>query len=216
MVPPDSDIEGIEDLEGKRVGVAGGPIDKSWLLLRGLAAERHDLDLEAATEPAYGAPPLLNQKALDGELDAVLNYWHFAARLEAQGFRRVLDVEEVALQLGLERDVPQLGWVLDEAWADEHEDLVLAFIAASREAKQILLTSDEEWERLREMTRAEDDAVFEILKRRWRDGVVEHWGEAERADAAKLYAILAELGGERLVGRAGELQPGTFWAPVSY
>jgi NitT/TauT family transport system substrate-binding protein len=216
MVPPESDIETIEDLQGKRIGVAGGPIDKSWLLLRGLAAERHGLDLEAVTRPAYGAPPLLNQKTLDGELDAVLNYWHFAARLEAQGFRRVLDIEEVALQLGLERDVPQLGWVFDEAWADQHQDLVLAFVAASREAKEILLTSDAEWERIRAMTRAEDDATFATLKRRWREGVVEHWGEAERADAERLYAILAELGGEQLVGGATELQPGTFWAPVSY
>ncbi|HUP21980.1 MAG TPA: IS110 family transposase, partial [Thermoanaerobaculia bacterium] len=42
----------------------------------------------------------------------------------------------------------------------------------------------------------EDDATFEALKRRWREGVIESWGEDERAAAAELYAILAELGGE--------------------
>ena len=57
---------------------------------------------------------------------------------------------------------------------------------------------DAEWQRIRPLTKAEDDATFEAIKRRYRQGIVEHWGEAERADAAKLYAILAELGDEKL------------------
>ncbi len=34
MVPKDSKIAQLADLEGKKLGVAGGAIDKSWLLLR--------------------------------------------------------------------------------------------------------------------------------------------------------------------------------------
>ena len=82
---PDSGIASLADLKGKKIGVAGGPLDKSWLMLQGLAAKRHGIDLAAEVEPVYGAPPLLNEKLQDGELDAVLNYWHFGARLEAQG-----------------------------------------------------------------------------------------------------------------------------------
>jgi NitT/TauT family transport system substrate-binding protein len=216
MVPPDAGIASVADLAGKRVGVAGGPLDKSWLLLQGLAAERYGMDLAADVEPVFGAPPLLNQTAQSGEIDAVLNYWHYAARLEAKGFKRVIDVEEVARELGIEHEVPQIGYVFFEDWANENVELVLAFVDASREAKQILLESDEEWERIRPLTKAEDDATFETLKRRWREGVPEAWGEAERADAAKLYAILAELGGERLVGDASELQGGTFWPKVTF
>jgi NitT/TauT family transport system substrate-binding protein len=216
MVPPDSGIESLSDLTDRRLGIAGGPIDKSWLLLQGLAAESYDMDLASAVEPVYGAPPLLNQKAESGELDAILNYWHYAARLEARGFSRLIDIGEAARALGIEHEVPQLGYVFFEDWANEHTELVLAFIDASREAKQILLSSDEEWERIRPLTQAEDDATFEALKRRWREGVPENWGEAERADAAKLYAILAGLGGERLVGNASELQSGTFWPKVTF
>ena len=36
MVRPDSGVYTLADLRGKRLGVAGGPLDKSWLLLRGL------------------------------------------------------------------------------------------------------------------------------------------------------------------------------------
>jgi NitT/TauT family transport system substrate-binding protein len=61
VVPPDSDIQSLADLAGKKVGVAGGPIDKSWLLLQGLAASRYGFDLAAESEPVFGAAPLLNE-----------------------------------------------------------------------------------------------------------------------------------------------------------
>ena len=215
MVPPDSDIRSLADLKTKKVGVAGGPLDKSWLLLQGLAAKRHGMDLAADSEPVYGAPPLLNEKVQTGELDAVLNYWHFAARLDARGYRELVTVEEAISELGVGSVPPQLGYVFFESFAAENPQLVAAFADASRAAKE-LLQGDAEWERIRPLTKAEDDATFEALKRRFRDGIIERWGEPERADAAEVYAILAELGGEQLVGGATELAPGTFWPGVTY
>ena len=215
MVPPGSDIASLEDLKGKKLGVAGGPIDKSWLLIQGLAASRYGMDLAAEVEPVYGAPPLLNEKVKDGELDAVLNYWHFAARLEGEGFRQLVGVEEAIAALGVESVPPQLGYVFFQSFADANPELIAAFADASRAAKE-LLEDDAEWERIRPLTKAEDDATFEALKRRYREGIPEQWGEAEQADAAKLYGIVAELGGEKVVGSATELAPGTFWPNVSY
>lgn len=214
MVPPDSGIESLADLEGKTIGVAGGPLDKSWLLLQALAKERDGIDLAAAAEPAFGAPPLLNQKVQDGELDAVLNYWHFVARLEAKGFEELIGVDEVAAELGIEGEVPQLGYVFHESFADENQALVLAFVEASREAKA-LLQGDEEWERIRPMTKAEDDATFEALKRRFREGIPASFGDDEKASAGELYAILVEVGGEELVGPSKTLDPGTFWSRLT-
>ena len=53
-------------------------------------------------------------------------------------------------------------------------------------------------------------------QRRFVDGIVPHWGAAERQQAAELYLILARLGGEALVGRAPELAADTFWPGLSY
>jgi NitT/TauT family transport system substrate-binding protein len=215
MVPADGGIDSLADLEGKRLGIAGGPLDKSWLLIQAVAREQ-GVDLAEVTELVYGAPPLLAEKFKSGELDAVINYWHYAARLEAGGDKRLLDVTEAQEGLGVPADTPQLGYVFREEWADEHPDLVQAFARASRAAKVIMDESDEEWERLRALTRAEDDATLDALKRRYREGIVRSWGDREREAAGQLYAVLAELGGEDLVGSSPVLVDGTFWSGVSY
>lgn len=215
MVKAGSGIEGLEGLKGKKIGIAGGPLDKSWLMLQAYA-KKQGVDLAADAEPVYGAPPLLTEKFNSGELDAVLNYWHFTARLEAQGAKRLIEIADVQESLGIPASVPQLGYIFKEDWAAAHGDLVQAFARASRAAKAIMKTSDEEWQRLKELTRAEDDAVLDAFMRRYREGIVESWGEAERAKAADLYLVLAELGGEKLVGRGRTLAPGTFWDQVSF
>ena len=56
MVPPNSPIKTLGDLKGKRLGVAGGPLDKSWLLLVAYALRTANLDLRTETKPEYGAP----------------------------------------------------------------------------------------------------------------------------------------------------------------
>ncbi len=113
MVPGGSPIQSLGDLRGKSLGVAGGPLDKSWLLLRAFA-ERGGLDLKTEARVAFGAPPLLYQKALAGELDASLTFWNFAVPLEARGFRRLIGVEEVEKQLGAKGPLAIVGYVFND------------------------------------------------------------------------------------------------------
>jgi len=83
MVAADAPTRSLGDLKGKKLGVAGGPLDKSWLLLRA-SALRSGIDLKSEASIVYGAPPLLAQKALQGEIDATLTFWNFSAALEFQ------------------------------------------------------------------------------------------------------------------------------------
>jgi NitT/TauT family transport system substrate-binding protein len=216
VVPANSPASGLRDLKGKRLGIAGGPLDKNWLLLQAFAKQELGFDAAKEMEVVFAAPPLLNEQLLAGRLDAVLNFWHFTARLEAAGLRRLIEVTDVTRSLGIETRVPLIGYVFDERWAEENREALLGFFRASREAKRILKTSDEEWELLKPLMKVEDEATFRTLRERYRAGIPETWGGDEHAAAARLFDVLAHQGGEKLVGRAATLQDGTFWPHVEY
>ena len=91
--------------------------------------------------------------------------------------------------------------------------MLARFLAASREAKQILATSDAEWDRIRPLTLAPDDASFAAYRKRYREGIPTRPIAEEEADARTLYNVLAELGGPELVGPGKELDPGTYYKP---
>ncbi|MFC7475859.1 ABC transporter substrate-binding protein [Dankookia sp. GCM10030260] len=210
MVPPNSPVTSLAELRGRRIGVSGGPLDKAWLLLVA-AARRQRIDLATEARPVYGAPPLLAEQLRRGELDAALLFWNFAAALEAEGHRELLPMEAVETALGASAPVAMIGHVFDERWAQANRPAIDGFLRASAAAKAILATEDAPWEAVRPMMRAESEVMFTRLRDRFRAGIPRRPVAAEEADAARLYAVVAELGGARLVGRATTLSPGSFW-----
>ena len=211
MARPDAGVDSLADLKGKRLGVAGGPVDKSWLLLRAYTRRELGIDLLELVEPNFAAPPLLNELMLRGELPAVLNFWHYGARLKAAGMQALVDVEEVLPALGIDRPIPLLGWVFHEEWAASNRDGLMGFLRASYEAKRILMHSDAEWERIRPLLKVSDDVTLHALRYAYRAGIPNRFGAAEIEAAGQVFAILAEEGGEELVGAEPSLSPGTFW-----
>ena len=214
MVPSDSDIRTIADLKGKKIGVAGGPLDKSWLLLRARAEKLGAGDLARTATPVYGAPPLLNEQLIQGRVDAVLNFWHFAARLEGDGWRRLIGVDELMSELGISAPPPLIGFVFSKSQIKP--DVIGGFAEATRAASRILQTSGEEWQRLRPLMKVESDAQFQALVKHYRAGMLTQWGDRERAAAADLFRLLADRGGEKLVGKNVKFEPGVFWSGLVF
>jgi NitT/TauT family transport system substrate-binding protein len=210
MVPQQSPIKSLADLKGKTISVAGGPLDKSWLLLQALT-RKSNLDLESQATIIYGAPPLLFQKALQGESDATLNFWNFCANLEAHGFRRLIGMDTVEKELGATAPVAMVGYVFHDSFAAKHRDALRRFFAVTRQAMQILATSPADWQKLAPRIGVHDAATLEIYRKRYVEGMPQRPISADEADAAKLYAVLAKLGGAKLVGNGSKLDPGTFY-----
>ncbi|WP_415887565.1 ABC transporter substrate-binding protein [Neptuniibacter sp. QD29_5] len=212
---PDSSITYLHELEGLRVGVAGGSVDKSWLLLQAFARKEHKLKLQDYVQPVYVAPPLLNKLMDQGRLPLSLNFWHYSARLKAKGFKPVLKVKDIVKGLGIQTQVPLVGWVFEDKWKTQNGELLDNFLKASLEARQILLNSDEEWQRIRPLTHAENDEVFNALKNGYRGGVLQRFTERELDSLDRLYAIMAAEGGDALTGGADLLDRDLFYIPVS-
>lgn len=213
MVPAASSIQTLADLRGHKLAVAGGPIDKSWLLLLAWL-KQSGIDLKSEATIAYGAPPLLAAKTLSGEMDATLNYWNFCAGLEAKGFRRVAGIEDLLTKLGAKGRTAMIGYVFDEKWANANQDKMVRFVAMTRAAKEILSTSDAEWEKIASLTGAPDAATLRVYRDRYREGIPRRPVADEEADARILYRVLAEIGGRELVGPAPELDSGTFYRAI--
>jgi NitT/TauT family transport system substrate-binding protein len=209
VVKGDSAIKSLADLKGKKIGVAGGPTDKSWVIFQALARKDLDLDLATQAEPVFAAPPLLNENLASGEIDAVITFWHFAAKLRANGGRDIATVADAAKSLGLDTETPLLGYVFSEKWSKDNGDAAMKLVAASADAKALLATNDKEWDRLRPMMNVKTDAEFEALKAGFRAGIPK--SDAVNAEAAAaLFALLGKIGSAELVGDKPGLAAGTF------
>src|SRR3984893_17295571 len=210
MVPAASPIEDLAGLKGKKIAVAGGPLDKSWLLLQALA-RGSDLDLASQANIIYGAPTLLYQKAVNGEADATLNYWNFCVALELRGVRRLIGMNEVERRLGAKGPVAMVGYIFDEGFARTHAHALSRFFKIAAEAKDILAHSGADWEKIGPRIGIAGDAELALYRQTYIDGIPRRPVAEEAADARALYRILVKIGGPDLAGNATELDEGTFY-----
>jgi len=209
LVKGSSPIKTLAELRAKKIGVAGGPTDKSWILFQALAKKELGFNLAAEATPVFAAPPLLNEQLLSGQIDGLITFWQFAAKLRGLGARDLATVADAAQSLGLDAETPLLGYVYSEKWAKAHDDIVQQLYAASADAKAMLASNDAEWDRLRPMMKPSNDAEFAHLKAGFRAGIPQSIKVNVEA-AAKVFAVLAQVGGAALVGDKPELAAGTF------
>lgn len=201
-------VADICDLRRRAIGVVGGERDKSWLVLQALVRQDCGFDLAAETTTLVGAAPLMSRQLLDGAVDAVSTYWTYAAKLEAAGMDRLIGVDEELARLGISPAPPLIGFVWDAATVEP--EAVAAFLRSAAAARDILVASDAEWQRLRPAMGAANDAEFRLLRDYFRAGVVRDWTAADTAAAARLHALLIEHGGKAFAAEAGVFDPALF------
>jgi NitT/TauT family transport system substrate-binding protein len=211
MVAQDSTIKAIADLKGKRLGIAGGELDKNWLLLQALAKQQN-LMLDSVVEKVYAAPPLINEQLKQGRIDSALNYWHYGANLEAEGYRQIIDGKTILEGLGIQENVPTLGYIFKEEWATANRATLKAFLDAGYKAKTLICNSDKAWQTVIPLTHANNEKSQTLLRKRYCEGEIKHWGKAEQQAAERLYELLHQLSHNKLTGTAKHIKAGTFWS----
>ncbi len=215
MVPEGSPIAKLADLEGKKLGVAVGAIDKSWLLLRAYSRKTMGKDVSEVAEPVFGAAPLLTEEIRNGRIDAVLNFWTYAARLSGSGFRQLVTMDEILNTLGIDPAPPLVGFIWREETEVRKGAAIATFLDVVVKANEILATSDAAWERIRGLVKPKSDAEFAAIKAFYRKGIPQPWGAAETRSAEKLTQVLTEVGAARLLGGNTKFDPKLFHAAGS-
>ncbi|WP_415881375.1 ABC transporter substrate-binding protein [Neptuniibacter sp. QD34_54] len=192
MKPASSQLSDLSELKGKRIGVAGGPLNKGWILLRA-AARKHGLNLEADAQVQFGSPPLLSQSLKSGRLDLLVTFWHYGARLETEGYKTVISLQDMMAELGMTSQLPMLGYLVKQDQVDSNPELINSFVDAVMAAKNQLLNEDDHWLGLRKLMRAENDQVFNALITGYRNGIPSPITADQIDDAKVFYKLITQF-----------------------
>lgn len=207
----DSKIHNLMDLKGKNLGIAGGVFDKTWLLFRAYSKNKYNEDLKDIVNPLFASAPIVYQKMLDSSFDAAINYWHFNAKLEAKGFKPLITMDNLLKELGIQNDISFVGWTFNRDFALKNKELINSFLDASLDSKMLLDTEAKEWERIKPIMNVKDTTSFEALKDGYKAGIIKTFDEKNLESSTKIFNILLQEGGEKLVGKSLSLDKETFW-----
>lgn len=211
----DEKIKSILDLQNSRLGIAGGSVDKTWLLFRAYTKNKFNKDLKNMLEPVFAAPPILYKKILDKSLPAAINFWHFNAKLESKGIRRLLGVKEILEEFNINSDIPLIGWTFNTQFANKNTKAINSFLQASYETKKLLssktLKAKEEWNRIKPLMHVKNNVMFTALKDGYIDGIVKNFSKNHIENSQKVFDILYKEGGKSLVGKSISLDEKIFW-----
>ena len=191
IVPENSELTWPDGLRGKRIGVAGGPYSKGWVLLQA-EARQAGIDLKREAKITFAAPPLLNSELERGNLDLLVTFWHYGARLEAKGFKPLLSLQTITENQGLSAQMPMLGYLFKRNWVDQHPVLAEGFKQAVAQTKQRLQNDadDQRWTRIRPLMKATDEATFTALRSGYLQGVPTTLNDAQISSAQRFYTLI--------------------------
>jgi NitT/TauT family transport system substrate-binding protein len=212
VAPEDSDIEGLEDLSGKRIGVVRR-LDKNWILTRAACREYHDFDPdETATPVEAGSKVELTRMIEDGDVDAGFQFWQIIPEITETGpFENVLPVADLVQRLSeTDNKLPIAAFLTSGEYLDEQTETVRAFADAYRDAVDKLVEDDEIWEEISEKLMTYDDpAVMRAVRDGWRDMVVRDWDKESVDGMYRLFDHLKSVAGAEALG-VDEIPEGTF------
>jgi NitT/TauT family transport system substrate-binding protein len=104
-----------------------------------------------------------------------------------------------------------VGFVFHEDWARANEAAINGFLAAAAAADDLLAAAGTEWQQIRPLMNAPDDALFQHLRQRFVQGIAHPSAAVQERAAAQLFAVLLRTGGPQVTFGLQHLPAGVFW-----
>ena len=184
VVPADSEIQSIADLQGATIAAASLD-DKSLLILRALTVSQYGFDPQVDGEVLAAAPWLMTGLMDDGEIDAGIPYWHFVSRMT----------------YNMRSDLPILVLVAREGVdAAAKTRFIEAMIETTERMKADSM--DGIWQSIldEELYSLPDPAAFPEVRARWEAGLPDGWTQEQIDGLSTLVEELVAIAGSELVG----------------
>ncbi|HWM46231.1 MAG TPA: ABC transporter substrate-binding protein [Xanthobacteraceae bacterium] len=198
IVPANSPAKTLADLKGKKVGIYSRN-NLDWVVMRTYTHRRFNFDLEKEATVHEGAVPLLRGLADQGQLDAVQMFNSLTPDMVASGKYRVLaTIRGLIKELGMP-DTPFLMYAVDSKFATAYPARVKAFLAAYREALDILGKDDAVWVERGTIMKLQGQALT-LFRDEAREDMMGKFEPQTEADIRKVFAVLLETGGAQLLG----------------
>ncbi|MFV0374652.1 ABC transporter substrate-binding protein [Microbacterium sp.] len=147
LVPPDSDITTVADLEGATI--ATGQLAGLPVIATNLALEKAGVPLESI-EWVQLTPDALAEAATSGQADAILTFAAFFQGAIQNGFTFL---EDTAASASIPR-VTQVAWAASDKYIAESPEVVAAFLRANQKAQDYADANPDEVRRIdKELTK---------------------------------------------------------------
>ena len=198
VVPSDSTATTVAELAGGNIG-ALNVRSFDWVVTL-VAAQSDGVDLAATSQIIEGAPALMRGMLDQGRLDGSVMYASQTPATVLGGqFRVMTTIRELAEAAGLP-DVPFLIYVAGEEWVAENPQNAAAFVAAYRDAIEILMTDDQVW--IDHATAAMDlsTEAAELTRDLTRPDLLTHFGDGDNAGFMATFDALYPVAGEEVFG----------------
>jgi NitT/TauT family transport system substrate-binding protein len=199
LVSKESSAKNLGDLKGKKVGTINRTT-LNWIVMRAVTINNYKFDLEKDATVQEGAISLLRGLTEQGQLDATMMFNSLAPDMLASGkYRMLASIRDLVKDLGLP-DTPFLMHVADAGYAAKNPGNTKAFLAALREAIQILNTDDAVWVEKGRDLKLTDKAALEIFRDEARADMMSTFSPTTEADIRKTFDVLLAVGGASVMG----------------
>ncbi len=199
VVPANSTIKNLGDLRGKKMGTDNRS-NATWFVIVAAALKLHNLNLEKDAEVHAGSVSLLRGLMEQGQLDATFMFNNITPAMTVTGkFRVLYEMRELISAIGLDGDVPFLFHAVSEDYAAKHPANVKAYLAAYRDAVQILNTNDDIWMEVGRRQKM-DDAAIPPLRDEMRRDLMSKFEPTTEPAVRNIFDVLLATAGPTVLG----------------